>query len=95
MNNNNNNNNQSASSSSSEAHAARVRSELAMRQSLENTNQAIYNSRPENTKKAYDPKIREFREWCDIKFAHEPVEVRYIVYGEKAHYFLDDAVSLI
>ena len=91
----NNYNNQSASSSSSEAYAARVRSELAMRQSLENTNQAIYNSRPENTKKAYDPKIREFREWCDIKFAHEPVEVRYIVYGEKAHYFLDDAVSLI
>lgn len=74
---------------------AHIRSELAMRQALEATNQAIYNSRPENTKKAYDPKIREFREWCDVKFAHEAAEIRYIVHGEKAHYFLHDAVSVI
>lgn len=79
-----------ASSSSSRASA-----EMAMRQSMERTNQALTNSRPANTTKAYDPKIEEFRAWCDEKFSHEPKEVRYIVYGEKAHFFLDDAVNRI
>ncbi|KAG2191724.1 hypothetical protein INT47_007989 [Mucor saturninus] len=51
------------------------------------------NSRPENTKRAYEPKIEEYRRWCDSKFAHESLELRYIVNGEKAHFFLDDAVA--
>lgn len=84
-----NNYTQSASS-----HSSRVQTELEMRQSLEKTNQSQLNSRPENTKKAYEPKIEEYREWCDLKFSHESLELRYIVNGEKAHFFLDDAVSI-
>lgn len=81
-------------SSNTDMHSARVQTELEMRQSIERTNQARLNARPENTKKAYEPKIEEFRKWCDIKFAHEPLEMRYIVTGEKAHFFLDNAVSI-
>ncbi|CAO3666438.1 unnamed protein product [Rhizopus stolonifer] len=65
---------------------------MAMRQSMERTNQALTNSRPANTTKAYDLKIEESRAWCDEKFLHEPTEVCYIIYGEKAQFFLDDAV---
>lgn len=73
-------------------HSARVQTELEMRESLEKTNQDKINARPENTKKAYEPKIAEFKRWCDVRFAHQPVEERYIVTGEKAHYFLDKEV---
>ncbi|KAI8875983.1 hypothetical protein K501DRAFT_201439 [Backusella circina FSU 941] len=66
-----------------------------MRQSLDRTNQAQLNARPKNTKRVYEPKIVEFRSWCDVKFGYEPTELRYVVTGEKAHYFLDDAVSAL
>ena len=82
-------------SSTSEAamHSVRARTELEMRSSLERANIATLEAIPLNTKKAYDPKIRELRRWCDIKFSYEETELRYIVNGEKAHYFLNEAVS--
>ena len=58
-------------STSRTVHSARVQTELEMRQSLEKTNQPQLNSRPENTKRAYEPKIEEYRRWCDSKYAHE------------------------
>ncbi|KAI9326589.1 hypothetical protein BD770DRAFT_432816, partial [Pilaira anomala] len=69
--------------------SSRARVEMEMRESMQRTTQA----RPLNTSKAYDPKIAEFRAWCDYKFHYQPLEQRYIVTGEKAHYFLDDAVK--
>lgn len=77
-----------------ETHSARVQVEIAMQNSLNKTDQENMDARPQNTKSAYDPKIKEFYEWCDIKFAHEPEQLRYIVTGPKAHYFLDDAVRV-
>lgn len=65
---------------------------MEMRESMQRTTQALSQARPLNTSKAYDPKIAEFRAWCDYKFHYQPLEQRYIVTGEKAHYFLDDAV---
>lgn len=82
-----------SSSQSASNYSNGVQTEMEMRLSLDRTNQDKVNSRPKNTKKAYDPKIKEYRNWCDTKFAHLPVEMRYIVTGEKAHFFLDDAVS--
>lgn len=81
------------STNSSAMQSARIRSELAMRQSLERTNIATLEAMCHNTKKAYGPKIEEYRKWCDLKFSFESVETRYIVNGDKAHYFLDDVVS--
>jgi hypothetical protein len=81
------------STSTAAMESARVRTELEMRQSLERTNIATLDGMPKNTKKAYDPKIEEYRRWCDLKFPYEAAELRYIVNGDKAHYFLDDAVS--
>lgn len=72
--------------------SSRARVEMEMRESMQRTTQALSQARPLNTSKAYDPKIAEFRAWCDYKFHYQPLEQRYIVTGEKAHYFLDDAV---
>ncbi|KAI8636500.1 hypothetical protein BD408DRAFT_486864 [Parasitella parasitica] len=85
-------NSNTQSSINSNMHSVRVQTELEMRQSIGRTNQAKLDDLPENTNKAYEPKIKEFRNWCDVKFAHEPQEMQYIVAGEKARFFLDNAV---
>ncbi|KAG2191287.1 hypothetical protein INT47_011474, partial [Mucor saturninus] len=62
-----------------------------MDNNTQSTSRTVHSAR--NTKRAYEPKIEEYPRWCDLKFAHESLELRYIVNGEKAHFFLDDAVA--
>lgn len=87
--------NSSRSAATSDRHTARVETELDMQQSLRRTEEAKANARPESTKKAYDPKIKEFKEFCRITYDYEDEEDRCIVTGEKAHYFLLKRVSYL
>lgn len=47
-------------------------------------------SRPANTARAYEPKQREFKAWCDRKKFHETT--RYQVSASKLHLFLREEV---
>ena len=73
-------NNNQQSTSQNHLHSARIQADLAMSQSLQRSQEPAYQAIPENTRKAYEPKIKEFRKWCDEKFPHEaPEETRYTV----------------
>ena len=50
----------SSENTAAQSHSARIQAELAMRQSIDKTNQDNITARPQNTKNVYDPKIKEF-----------------------------------
>lgn len=43
---------------------------------------------PANTRAAYEPKVKEYREFCDHRFAHLPADSKYTVTSEKLYRFL-------
>ncbi|OAD71925.1 hypothetical protein PHYBLDRAFT_146909 [Phycomyces blakesleeanus NRRL 1555(-)] len=49
-------------------------------------------NRPENTKRSYASKQKEYRDWCDKTFPSIYSENRYTVYGDKLHLFLKDCI---
>ncbi|OAD67773.1 hypothetical protein PHYBLDRAFT_174091 [Phycomyces blakesleeanus NRRL 1555(-)] len=49
-------------------------------------------NRPENTKRSYASKQKEYKDWCDEAFLIIPLENCYTVYGDKLHLFLKDCV---
>ncbi|OAD75707.1 hypothetical protein PHYBLDRAFT_166935 [Phycomyces blakesleeanus NRRL 1555(-)] len=49
-------------------------------------------NRPENTKRSYASKQKEYKDWCDEAFSSIPLKNRYTVYGDKLHLFLKDCV---
>ena len=44
--------------------------------------------RCENTRIAYDPKILEYREYCNYRYSHLSVETRYLITPDKAYDFM-------
>ncbi|KAG1440024.1 hypothetical protein G6F56_012073 [Rhizopus delemar] len=66
---------------------------LEMAVAFTKSNKAVQDAKPKNTKKAYQPRIAEFKAWCDEKFFHEPAETRYTIFGQKAHLFLFEQVN--
>lgn len=65
---------------------------VEMRQVVASAVDELRDARPKATKRQYEPKQREFRNWCDVKFASEPVETRYTVNGDKLTFFLQTEV---
>lgn len=59
---------------------------------VDETNEDYDRTAPVNTKRAYDPKIKEFKIWCDKKYSSLPAEQRYTVTGPKLHLFLKKEV---
>ncbi|OAD74812.1 hypothetical protein PHYBLDRAFT_61139 [Phycomyces blakesleeanus NRRL 1555(-)] len=49
-------------------------------------------NRPENTKRSYAPKQKEYKDWCDEAFSSISLKNCYTVYGDKLHLFLKDCV---
>ena len=45
-------------------------------------------ARKENTAKAYDPKLQEFKDFCDHVYKDVDVEKRYIVNHDRLYKFL-------
>jgi hypothetical protein len=45
-------------------------------------------TRPDNTSIAYDPKVEEFRGYCDSLYNHLGAEVRYQVTPDKVYNFI-------
>jgi hypothetical protein len=45
-------------------------------------------TRPDNTTIAYDPKVAEFRGYCDAQYAHLGADVRYQVTPDKVYNFI-------
>jgi hypothetical protein len=45
-------------------------------------------NRPENTSDAYDPKVREFKGYCDALYPHHGAEIRHLVTPDKVYNFL-------
>jgi hypothetical protein len=45
-------------------------------------------TRPDNTSIAYDPKVDEFRGYCDSLYAHLGAKVRYQVTPDKVYNFI-------
>lgn len=61
-------------------------------QAIIETTQEFDQTAPKNTRKAYDPKIREFKNWCDRKYTTLSTDQRYTVTGPKLHLFLKKEV---
>ncbi|OAD75561.1 hypothetical protein PHYBLDRAFT_166795 [Phycomyces blakesleeanus NRRL 1555(-)] len=51
-------------------------------------------NRPENTKRSYASKQKEYKDWCDEAFSSIPLKNCYTVYGDKLHLFLKDCRAL-
>lgn len=68
--------------------------EIIEMQAMEETMLEFEESVPENTKKAYNPKIKEFKEWCNRTYTSIPIEERFTVTGPKLHEFLKTMVRV-
>lgn len=64
-------------------------------QAMEETILEYEENSPETTKKAYYPKIREFKSWCNDAYSRSSVEQRYTVTGPKLHLFLRTMVCVL
>jgi hypothetical protein len=73
-------------SSGVDARGALVQYKMA--RSIEETTRAVSEIRPIATKRAYEPKIKEFENWAKETFVHEPLEQRTILTGDKLNYFM-------
>ena len=82
----------SSSSSSSSFSLAGAHANEQIYQSVQRTLQRTLENRPSNTKVSYNPKVQEYRNWCDSQYSHEPPETRYLVFGDKIHFFLEKEV---
>lgn len=69
--------------------------EMMEMQAMEETILEYESISPEATKKAYNPKIREFQVWCNDAYLRLPIEQRYTVTGPKLHLFLKTMVCVI
>ncbi|OAD00155.1 hypothetical protein MUCCIDRAFT_113611 [Mucor lusitanicus CBS 277.49] len=73
---------------SSNVDARGVLVQYEMARSIEETTRAVSEIRPIATKRAYEPKIKEFENWAKETFVHEPLEQRTILTGDKLNYFM-------
>lgn len=62
---------------------------------VDETNEDYDRTAPVNTTRAYGPKIKEFKLWCDKKYSSLPTEQKYTVTGPKLHLFLKKEVMYI
>jgi hypothetical protein len=64
--------------------------QLELERASRNTHELAQILRGEGTKKQYEPKVAEWKAWCQAKLF--PEETRYTVNGPKLHLFLTDEV---
>ena len=62
--------------------------EMITNEVVRRTTIQVQRHRPKKTNDQYDPKVKEYRKWCDTIFASETVETRYTVTEAKLVAFL-------
>jgi hypothetical protein len=68
--------------------------EMVEMQAMEETILEYEENAPDTTKKAYNPKIKEFKAWCNDIYRNTSIEQRFTVTGPKLHLFLKTMVGV-